>query len=288
MSLHIDEGGEGESLLVLLHGLGATAAVWTPFMEALGLGTAASRWRGRWWAPDLPGHGRSDRADSYGVERIAETLGRELASRAPAASAEGAGSSRAHRGRLVVLGHSLGGAVGLALASGRYGVQPDVLFGVGIVLVWTAEDIRRMAHFAAQPAKLFPTEAAAWDRYLKVSGLAGFATADSPIAARGIVADGPSWRLATDPRANGSGEPPFAKLFGSLQCPVHLARGSRDPLITLEHTRRFDPNAVDLGGQGHGDPDHAERGNGGPGHNVMVEAPHLVRDWMAAHGALAP
>ena len=55
VNLYAEEGGSGTDLLVLLHGLGATGAVWAPLLEIIG-----TRWRGRWFAPDLPGHGSSD------------------------------------------------------------------------------------------------------------------------------------------------------------------------------------------------------------------------------------
>jgi pimeloyl-ACP methyl ester carboxylesterase len=43
-------GGAGEPLLLLLHGLGATADVWEGWRPLL-----AERWPGRWVAPDLAG-----------------------------------------------------------------------------------------------------------------------------------------------------------------------------------------------------------------------------------------
>ena len=47
-------GGSGDELLLLLHGLGATGAVWDrllPLVEA--------SWPGAWAVPDLRVHGRS-------------------------------------------------------------------------------------------------------------------------------------------------------------------------------------------------------------------------------------
>jgi pimeloyl-ACP methyl ester carboxylesterase len=253
MSLYSEEGGDGADLLVLLHGLGSTGAVWTPLREFID-----ARWRGRWWQPDLPGHGRSARASGYSVEESAHTLGLALGPRVRPA------------GRLVILGHSLGGAIGLALASGRFGVQPSVVFGVGIKLLWTDEDLQRMQTLAAQPAKQFAAEKDAWERYLKVSGLAELASTGSAVAARGIVEDGQRWRLAMDPVANGVGKPAFAALAAAARCPVHLARGGRDALVTLDQTRELDSNATDLGTSGH---------------NVMVESPQALWAWLEANGA---
>jgi pimeloyl-ACP methyl ester carboxylesterase len=42
--LRVHEGGSGEPLLVLLHGLGATGDVWARWWPVLAL-----RWPGRWW-----------------------------------------------------------------------------------------------------------------------------------------------------------------------------------------------------------------------------------------------
>jgi pimeloyl-ACP methyl ester carboxylesterase len=250
-SSYAEEGGSGADLLVLLHGLGATGAVWAALLEHID-----TRWRGRWFAPDLPGHGRSARASRHFAEDAADIIGGMLKSRARA------------DGRLVILGHSFGGVVALALASGRYGVQPDVVFGVGIKLSWRDEEIARMRAFAAQPAKRFANEADARERYLKVSGLFGLAAPDSPVAARGISrGDDGSWRLAMIPEANDAGRPAFAELRAAARCPLHLARGGRDQLVTLEETRALDPGATDLGQFGH---------------NVQVESPETLWAWIEA------
>lgn len=253
MSLFAEEGGDGGDLLVLLHGLGATGGVWAPLLEFIG-----TRWHGRWFAADLPGHGDSARAARYSVEDAAATVGDALRNRIEP------------HGRLLILGHSFGGAIGLACASGRYGFQPDAVFGVGIKLAWTDQDVSRMQAIAAQPAKRFATEEEAWARYLKVSGLAGLVPSGSRVAARGIVADGQSWRLAMDPAANKTGAPAFGEITAAARCPFHLARGGLDPLVTLEQTRAFDPAATDLDSYGH---------------NIMVEAPEPLWAWLEARCA---
>ena len=86
--------------------------------------------------------------------------------------------------------------------------------------------------------------------------------------ARGIVQQGDGWCLAMDPGANEVGRPPFAELVRTARCPIHLARGRQDPLVTLDQLRSLDPAAADLGAQSH---------------NVMVEAPPVIWDWLAAH-----
>ncbi|TLY98664.1 MAG: alpha/beta hydrolase, partial [Gammaproteobacteria bacterium] len=50
-----ESGGEGSRTALLLHGLGATAAVWKPVERAL-----QERGSVRWLAADLGGHGGSD------------------------------------------------------------------------------------------------------------------------------------------------------------------------------------------------------------------------------------
>jgi pimeloyl-ACP methyl ester carboxylesterase len=251
MSLYVEEGGDGADLLVLLHGLGATAAVWRPLVAMIG-----ARWRGRWWAPDLPGHGRSGRESVYSAESAGDAVGKAALERVTPG------------GRVVVLGHSFGGAIGLVLASGRCAVQPNVVFGVGIKLVWRDEEIARMRAIAAQPVKRFASEEDAWERYMKVSGLFGIPGADASVAARGIAREGDDWRLAMDPAANNAGKPEFAQLMAAARCPVHLARGGSDALVTLEATRALDPGGIDLGNYGH---------------NVLVESPATVWAWAERH-----
>lgn len=252
--MYTEQGGEGPDLLLMLHGMGATGAVWSPMCA-----DAGARWRGRWLVVDLPGHGQSDRLDSYAIGQYAASVARAVLPHIDPA------------GRLVVLGHSLGGVVGLALATGWFGVVPHEVFGAAIKIAWTDEELRRMEALASQPAKTFATEEEARDRYLKVSGLAGIAnTAATPcVVGRGIARgtnDGDGWRLAMDPRANGVGKPPMAELMTLARCPVHLGCGRDDALVTMAQTRSLDADARDLGPHGH---------------NVMVEAPGQLWDWLA-------
>ncbi|HEX7865008.1 MAG TPA: alpha/beta hydrolase [Variovorax sp.] len=252
--MYMEQGGEGPDLLLMLHGMGATGAVWSPMCEDM-RADAGTRWNGRWLAPDLPGHGRSGRLDSYAIGQCAASVGRAVLPHIQPG------------GRLVVLGHSLGGVIGLALATGWFGVVPHRVFAAGMKVSWSDEELRRMETLALQPAKVFPTEEEAQERYLKVAGLTAIADATAPVAARGVAREGDGWRLAMDPRANAVGKPPLSELMALARCPVHLARGGNDAMVTLEQTRSLDPDARDLGPHGH---------------NVMIEAPAQVRDWMAS------
>jgi len=100
--VRVVEGGAGQPVLLLMHGMGATGDVWRGWYDLLG-----KQWPGRWLAPDLPGHGGSARLDRYTFESFAAAIAGLLDP----------------GDRVVVLGQSLGGAVGLALA-GMVGAQP--------------------------------------------------------------------------------------------------------------------------------------------------------------------
>jgi pimeloyl-ACP methyl ester carboxylesterase len=159
-------------------------------------------------------------------------------------------------------------SIALALATGWFGVAPHRVFGAGIKLAWSDDELRRMETLASHPAKRFSTEEEARDRYLKVSGLAGIAGAAATVAARGVRREPDGWSLAMDPRAHGVGKPPMSELTALARCPVHLGRGRDDALVTMAQTRALDPGASDLGPHGH---------------NVMVEAPGRVWDWVASY-----
>lgn len=248
MQLAFDSGGAGDKLIVLLHGLGATRHVWQPML-------AANRWRGSWIAPDLRGHGASPHSDTYALSDHAADV---------ASLIRTSGSWR----EIVVAGHSMGGAVALALASGTFGFTPARAFGLSIKVAWSDEELARMADLAATPARRFATTDEAIDRYLKVAGLAGLVDKHSPAAAAGVAPDGNGWRLAYDPRTMSVGAPPMRALIDATRAPIHLARGEADRLVTLEQLRAYDAEAADLKGSGH---------------NAMVESPSAVWDWIESH-----
>lgn len=251
MRLHAEAGGDGDDLLLLLHGLGTTGAVWQPM-----LATADASWGGRWLAPDLRGHGASTAGASYAPGQLAADVADLLA--------EHAADARS----LTILGHSLGGVVALALASGWFGRAPARVFGLGIKVAWTEDELARLADLATKPARTFATEDEAAARYLKVSGLEGVADPGAPSLARGIASVEGGWRLAADPRANAVGAPPMATLIAVARCPVHLGRGETDALVTTDALRTFDPDAEVVPGVGH---------------NAMVEAPERVWAWLTSH-----
>jgi pimeloyl-ACP methyl ester carboxylesterase len=209
--------------VLLLHGLGATAAVWAGVAAELG---------GDVVAPDLPGHG------------AAPTL--------PAAyTFAGAAEAVAHLvdpAGTVLLGHSFGGVVALHLA-GRPGVRAVV--GLGIKVAWSADDLARAAALAARPAAVLPTRDEAVARHLRVSGLAGLVDPASDAALSGVGPADDGWRLALDPRAFGVGDPEVAALLARAGVPVVLARGEHDPLVSDADLRALGVAPVVLPGLGH-------------------------------------
>jgi pimeloyl-ACP methyl ester carboxylesterase len=227
MNLRVRGGGEGEPLLLLLHGLGATGDVWSGWAPVL-----ARCWPGRWLAPDLPGHGGSAALPEYTFDALAEAV-RPLVE---------PGS------RTVVLGHSLGGVVAVALAA-RSAVAGVV--GLGIKVAWNDEELARAQALARRPVAWFGSRDEALARHLRVSGLAGLLARDDPAVREGVREQQGRWRLAMDPRAFGVGAPDMAGLVARSPAPVSLARGEHDTMNTDEQLERLGVPVVTLAGLGH-------------------------------------
>jgi pimeloyl-ACP methyl ester carboxylesterase len=237
--LRVQQGGQGEPVLLLLHGLGATGDVWERLHQLL-----RQRWPGRWVTPDLPGHGGSAPLPAYSLGHLAAAVAQAL----PAAN------------RVVALGHSLGGVIALALASGWFGVPVAAVCGLGIKVSWTADELARARALAAKPSPVYPTRAEAAERYLKVAGLAGLVRPDA-VADAALAPAGNGWTLTFDPRAFGVGAPDMAGLLAAARAPVVLAAGERDPMCTEAQLRQLVPDPVILPGLGH---------------NAHVEAPEVL------------
>jgi len=231
--LRVREGGSGEPLLLLLHGLGATGDVWAGWWPLL-----ARRWPGRWLAPDLPGHGGSPPLAAYTFDGFAAAVAGVVP---PGA-------------RVVVLGHSLGGVVGLALAGGESPGSPGqvrAVIGLGIKVAWTDEDLDRARAVARRPQAWFGSRDQAAARYLRVSGLAGLLPAGDPAVDAGLRAQDGRWRLAADPCAFAVGAPDMPRLLARSRAPVTLARGEHDPMNTDEQLARLGAPTVTLPGLSH-------------------------------------
>ena len=89
------------------------------------------------------------------------------------------------------------------------------------------------------------------DRFLRVSGLAGLVRPDDPVVDAGVVAEGSGWRLAQDTRTFGVGVPDMAGLLAAAGCPVVLARGEHDPMVSHDELAALVADPVTLPGLGH-------------------------------------
>jgi pimeloyl-ACP methyl ester carboxylesterase len=115
LDLHIETTGSGPNVL-FIHGLDSNAEVWTPVIALLGDHTCT--------AVDLPGHGTSPTSDDpadYERGALLQILA-EIIDRL--------------EGPVVLVGHSLGGYLGMAFAL----THPDAL--AGLVLVATGPGFR--------------------------------------------------------------------------------------------------------------------------------------------------
>ncbi|MEE3920630.1 alpha/beta fold hydrolase [Micromonospora sp. BRA006-A] len=84
--------------------------------------------------PDLAGHGWSPPLHGYSFEALAQRV------------VDGLGPVRlGPDDRLVLLGHSLGGVVALALAARQRGLPVDAVVGLGIKAVWSPAELAKSA-----------------------------------------------------------------------------------------------------------------------------------------------
>lgn len=224
-------GGSGADLVVLLHGMGATGAVWQ------GVAARLAQRGLRWLAPDLRGHGRSPSDGPFGFDDHARDIAALIADEDPA--------------RVTLLGHSFGGVVGAVLASGRHGPVPARLITLGVKTDWTDGEIAGMQAMASRPAKVFATEAEALERYLKVSGLAGLVAPDAPEAAAGTRAVEGGFTLTMNPRLAEADTRDVPGLLRAVRCPLRMVAGSDDPMVTPATMRALDPGALFLPGLPH-------------------------------------
>lgn len=125
MHLHTTTSGSGERHVGLIHGLGADGAAWQPLIDRM-LAT------GRYTVTtiDLRGHGRSDRAPSYGLSEIADDVAESLP-----------------QGLDRVVGHSLGGSV-LVRAVARLRPQRAIYLDPGFGLALPTSGLAGRAFWA--------------------------------------------------------------------------------------------------------------------------------------------
>lgn len=242
VELHVEGGGSGSPTLVLLHGLGANGDAWAKMLPLV-----RERWRGSWLVPDLRGHGRSGHALPYDLATYAADIASLLATTA----------------NPVIVGHSLGGATGMVLASSWFGVRPRCVVAFGVKVTWTADEMARREKLSGAPVKWFDKRDEALDRYLKVSGLFGLIDPSSPVAASGISEENGRFRLAADPGINNTNNPSIHAIAAAMTVPVRVGVGSKDPIVSIDDARALDRNAVVFEGAAH---------------NAHVERPDLIWD----------
>jgi pimeloyl-ACP methyl ester carboxylesterase len=215
-------------LVLLLHGLGATGEVFAGFERVL-----ADTWAGGWLTVDLPGHGRSAWDPPYTFARHAEAVRRLLR----------------HDRDTVVVGHSMGGVVALELADGR-GPVPRAVVAFGIKVTWPQEHAAAAARLAARPVTHVAHRSEAVARYLKLAGLTDLVDPEDAGDA-GVVETPEGWRVAQDQATFGVGIPDMAGLLARAACPVVLARGEHDQMVSDEDIEALGRRPVTLGGLGH-------------------------------------
>ena len=267
--------------LVLLHGLGANQFVWDPLVRTI-------EWDGHIVAPDLRGHGGAEWRDRYSFGAMAADVAEVLATEHP-------------EDPYVVLGHSMGGIVGLALASGWFGPPPLAAATVGVKLRWSEDELSRIASLAARPPREFDNRDGAVEWFMKLAGLHGVFAADDERIEMAVEAgvmrtdtelrftdDGepmridpagpaPGWCVAQDPATVEVGAPDMAGLLAAAKCPIAMALGEHDPLVAPDHH-------ADLAAAAAANPLTSPAAEphvfAGLGHNAMVEDPNAVAHWL--------
>lgn len=203
MTVHVERGGDHGPTVLLLHGSGASGAVWAPVLDRL---------HGRRWiTADLPGHGRSEWLPSYHHRDYAAAVGTAV------------GPAQID----LVVGHSLGALVALTLADGTHGVRVGAVTAIAMKVSWTPEELARRT---VRPQRTFVDRDDALRRFAKVSGI----PADLPGLASGIRQTPGGYQLAADPRL--AADPPatpdeLAAVMSRVTVPVRLVCGDADPGI---------------------------------------------------------
>jgi pimeloyl-ACP methyl ester carboxylesterase len=243
----VDRPGAGTvtPTLVLVHGLGATRGVWNGVEAELA-------WPGRVVSPDLPGHGRAPWSGDYTVGALAAAVAAQLEPDEP----------------VLIIGHSLGGAVGLCLASGFFRPVVRAVVGLGIKVAWTDDDVAQMGAVARRGIRWFDSRDEAEARFCRQSGLEGLIGADHP-ALDGAVVEGTGddqgrWRVSQDPMTFAQRPMDMAGLMAAARATgtsVVLGAGEHDAMVS----------AADLAA--HVDEPRIATGRG---HNVHVEDPAWV------------
>lgn len=251
--LWVEEGGNaGGPTLLLMHGLSGTGGVWQGVCDILN-----EKWPGRWIVPDMRGHGRSAHSPAYGIAGHAADM---------AALVQDTED-------VYLAGHSMGGLVGILLASGWFGLTPRAVVTSGVKVAWSEEEHAGVRKLIDLPVKWFETEQEARERFILVTGLKGLADPASDFARTGIVEQDGLWRLAADNRAAMVAFADTSDIYRAARAPVMLAAGEHDAMVSTADQKTLDPNARALSGLGH---------------NAHIEAPQRFWDLIAESAGIAP
>jgi pimeloyl-ACP methyl ester carboxylesterase len=162
---------------------------------------------------------------------------------------------------VTIIGHSMGGMIGLVLASGWFGVEVVDVLAFGFKVGWTENELAKLSQFAESPTRWFDSKQEAAERFIRVNGLTGLVSPDAPVVDAGLVQQEGRFRLAADPATARVVGPQVAPVLSAVRSTWRLAGGTRDPLVTLEELKAYDSQAIELRGCGH---------------NPHIEAPALI------------
>jgi len=221
-------GTDDGPLLVLLHGLGATADCWLGVERLL-----PDAWLGGWMSVDLPGHGRSSWEPPYTFADQA------------AAIAEVVPEDR----DLVLLGHSMGVMTAMELT--RLRPRAQRVIGFSVKTYWPETHLAGLQRQAQREPVVFGSRDVAVGRFLKLAGLDGLVSPDDEQVASGVVQQDGGWRVAQDPKSFDFGAPDMRGSVDRLTVPLVLARGSKDHLVREVNVTDYVADPITLEGLGH-------------------------------------
>jgi pimeloyl-ACP methyl ester carboxylesterase len=247
VDVHYETAGRGTSCVCLVHGTGGTGGVWAPQLE--GLAPVA-----RVVAPDLPGHGRSGGESPPSIEASAAFVGRFL--------------DALSVGRVVIGGHSMGGAVAQQFAL----TWPERVDG--LILVGTGARLRVLPRLLELLARDYPEGV----RLLMQMAVGAQAPAPLRASLHGLTAANPQHVVLGDLKACDVFD--VMDRIGTVRVPALAICGEEDQLTPPRYSRFL-----------------GERIAGtrvvvvpGAGHYVQVEQPAAttgaLRDFLARAPAL--
>ena len=127
------------------------------------------------------------------------------------------------------------------------------MIAIGVKISWTDEERAQSAKLVDAPVRWFDSRDAAIERFLRVSGLAGLADPDTPVAASGNVEHDGNWRLAADNRTALVAGADTTEIY-HLACDhadIVLAAGENDWMVPPDALRALAADGVVLDGLGH-------------------------------------